>query len=405
MRKNVELLKNPVENKTDLIVSEKLIREKLKLIVKLFDEVYDLLTDEATIEREMEYCFEFERKVNKHLQEICEQCEKQNVKQNVMVHKDKPHELGADIKLPKMTIKKYNGDPLNWKQFIDSFTCAVDKKENLSNVEKMTYLVNLCEGEAEKTIGGLSISNENYGVAMDLLRERFGDQQILISANMNRLLNLEQSSGFVDIKEIRTLYDTIEIQVRSLRSIGLDEKNYGPMLVPIMSKLPHDFKLVLTRQFGKNPWEVTGILEALKLELEAREKVALTDSNIAETNSSSFLVNNAKKKIQFSCIFCGMSNHKSYQCQNISKPAARKDFLFKERRCFLCLKKGHQVINCNSTKSCFKCKEKHHSSICQGIKTNKRDNEKKEENCLQIFQMEFPPCFYKLQKQTLQNMH
>jgi len=70
---------------------------------------------------------------------------------------------------------------------------------------------------------------------------------------MNKLLNLKTSSNFVDIKEIRSLYNDIKLQVRSLRGIGLEEKRYGPMLAPmIMSKLPQEIKLILTRKFGKN---------------------------------------------------------------------------------------------------------------------------------------------------------
>ena len=37
----------------------------------------------------------------------------------------------------------------------------------------------------------LNLSNENYTSARELLSKRFGDKQSLISAHMDRLLNLE----------------------------------------------------------------------------------------------------------------------------------------------------------------------------------------------------------------------
>jgi len=89
----------------------------------------------------------------------------------------------------------------------------------MTNVEKMTYLTSLLEGEAESCIEGITLSNENYDVALKMLQERFGDEQILISAHMNKLLNLETTSNFIDIKELRSLYNNIEIQVRNLRGI------------------------------------------------------------------------------------------------------------------------------------------------------------------------------------------
>ena len=225
----------------------------------------------------------------------------------------------SEMKLPKLTMKKFNGDPLKYKSFIDSFNCAIHQNNDLSEIEKMTYLLNLVEGDAEQAIKGLQLSNENYKSALNLLQERFGDDQIIVSAHMNKLLNLESSSEFIDVKEVRNLYDTIEIQVRSLCSIGLEEKSYGPMLVPIiMSKLPQEIKLILTRQFGKNQWEVTKILQALKNEIQAREKVLLTTS--AEEDSTNLLSNysnkfsSSHKQFQPCCVFCNRKNYKSYQC-------------------------------------------------------------------------------------------
>ena len=43
------------------------------------------------------------------------------------------------IKLPKMKIKQFSGDPSEWVSFFDSFEAAVDSNENLAKVDKMNY--------------------------------------------------------------------------------------------------------------------------------------------------------------------------------------------------------------------------------------------------------------------------
>ena len=49
------------------------------------------------------------------------------------------------------------------------------------------------------------------------------------------------------------------------------------MLIPVlMSKLPHELKLLIKMQFGKGVWDVKIILESLKSEIETREKLKLT---------------------------------------------------------------------------------------------------------------------------------
>ena len=50
------------------------------------------------------------------------------------------------------------------------------------------------------------------------------------------------------------------------------------------------------------------------------------------------------------------------KCRVVSDHEARKQVLRKERRCFTCLKVGHQSKDCS--KSCYHCKQSHHSAIC-----------------------------------------
>ena len=47
------------------------------------------------------------------------------------------------VKLPKIEIRKFYGDPLEWKSIYDSFKSAVDENIRLTKVEKMNYLINL----------------------------------------------------------------------------------------------------------------------------------------------------------------------------------------------------------------------------------------------------------------------
>lgn len=44
------------------------------------------------------------------------------------------------INLPKINIKSFGGDPLQWLTFWDSFSAAIDKNHGLSDIEKMNYL-------------------------------------------------------------------------------------------------------------------------------------------------------------------------------------------------------------------------------------------------------------------------
>ncbi|XP_066926364.1 uncharacterized protein [Clytia hemisphaerica] len=370
--------KDAKSNKNALETTCKVLNKKLQIIIEITDNIVDELDDEEQMGIQYEKCSKVERRVESLILAVKSELSKENPKIAVSdssVTSTREKQRKADIRLPKLSLKPYDGDPLKWKTFFDTFDCAVHQRDDMTNVEKMTYLTSLLEGEAESCIQGITLSNENYDIALKMLKERFGDEQIIISAHMNKLLNLETTSNFIDIKELRMLYNNIEIQIRNLRGIGLEEKRYGPMLAPvIMSKLPQEIKLLLTRKFGKDVWAIDKLLEALQQEVEAREKVLLTENEGVENYEnlmSTGRPTDSKRRQPFRtfpCVYCGNASHKAYQCSKISKPESRKDFLIKQKRCFKCLKIGHDSKSCRSMRSCYHCRKNHHSSICKTFK-------------------------------------
>ena len=50
----------------------------------------------------------------------------------------------------------------------------------------------------------------------------------------------------------------------------IEAKNFGPLLIPVvLSKIPDEIKLIISRKFGKDVWNAEMILEILETELQA----------------------------------------------------------------------------------------------------------------------------------------
>ena len=89
-----------------------------------------------------------------------------------------------------------------------------------------------------KQLQGLPLTNENYTGAWQLIDERYGNEQLIISCHMNNLIKLDPIIQ-PSVKEMQKLQDTIESNVRALRSLGIIYEHFGPLLVPIiLEKLP-----------------------------------------------------------------------------------------------------------------------------------------------------------------------
>ena len=67
----------------------------------------------------------------------------------------------------------------------------------------------------------MPITNANYKKTLELLRNRFGNPQKIISAHMNEFLNLKRIASDRHVKAIRLFYYDIENHVRSLDGLGI----------------------------------------------------------------------------------------------------------------------------------------------------------------------------------------
>ena len=166
-----------------------------------------------------------------------------------------PH--AAKVRLPKITMNKYNGDMTKWTAFWDSFDSSIHQNPDISDVDKFNYLNSLLEGAAADAVSGLKLTAANYTEAVEILKRRFGRKQQIIAAHMDVLLNLEAVSSQFNLKGIRHLHSLIETQVRSLKSLGVTPESYGTLLSSVLlNKLPQELRLIVSRKTADNEWDL-----------------------------------------------------------------------------------------------------------------------------------------------------
>ncbi|XP_045157294.2 uncharacterized protein LOC123523709 [Mercenaria mercenaria] len=87
-------------------------------------------------------------------------------------------------KLPKLTLPIFTGNILEWQTFWDSFESSIHNNESLSDVQKFSYLRSLLSDDAARVIEGFQLTHSNYMQAIELLRERFGQEHKIVNAYM-----------------------------------------------------------------------------------------------------------------------------------------------------------------------------------------------------------------------------
>ena len=98
--------------------------------------------------------------------------------------------LGLKEKLPKISLKRFHGDPMLLSPFWDSFVSGVDENHALSDVDKFNYLKTLVEGTAAGAICGLPLTGDNYEAAKNILKKRFWRFGFITHVYMESLVNI-----------------------------------------------------------------------------------------------------------------------------------------------------------------------------------------------------------------------
>ncbi|GFV47636.1 carbonic anhydrase 2 [Trichonephila clavipes] len=189
------------------------------------------------------------------------------------------------IKVPKYHITRFYGDDASkWLTFWNSFETAVHNNESLNKVDKFNYLKAHLGGSALNTVEGFPISAKPYDEAVELLKNRFANPEILIQANMNKILSLQPLKNSNDLRSFRKFVDNCNVQLRSLNSLGVPSANYGKILCPMLLKLiPSDLVLDYHKLQQKDSGsDIQQLLSFLTQSLTAREQTYTTNKSSFE---------------------------------------------------------------------------------------------------------------------------
>ena len=311
----------------------------------------------------------------------------------------KPSERVPSVKLPKLDLKCFSGDRMKWYEFWDTFECTVHSNSKLTNIEKFSYLQSKLVGEAKNAISGLSLCNDNYKVAIELLKERFGRKQDIIDIHYREMMTIDPPNNKTE--SLRRFLDVMEKHLRSLEVMG-ENINQHMFISMIKSKLPQDVLLQMEVQKGTSTeWTVDRLRERLRAYIVAREHTeqeskqeqkkpwSQKPSNSAgyrhditlkpqfrqfqyntrpkQPISTESLVSGEKitnaYADKYKCRYCA-NRHWSDECTKHKTIAERKKIL--KDSCYKCLKTGHRSNECRANKLCVHCGErnKHHRSLC-----------------------------------------
>ena len=228
------------------------------------------------------------------------------------------------VKLPKLEVRHFNGKVQEWQEFWDCHESSIHLNQNLSSINKFSYLRGLLGGAPTTTIAGLALTTANYGVAIDLLRGRFGKRIAIKRTHDNELLNIAPVFNARDTAGLHRLTDKIKIH--------------------------HRMKLQKTRGKNYTEWKMEDLLKELLRKLELRDEhcrmskseggqYTRIDKDKKRKEVERNTANALLAKINYFFAYC-KGGHAHQDCTTLKLVEKRRQ-LRKYSRCFICVRQGH----------------------------------------------------------------
>ena len=291
----------------------------------------------------------------------------------------------SQLKLPKLVLPKFSGDPTTWNAFWDMISAHIHNNEELSSITKFSYLVGCLEREAANTVKGLSLSDANYDTALEILKTRFGRKELIIHDHIKALLHLQhlklephKSSEYVS-------------ELWKFRDDVLGHVKVEVILTPIiLTRLPVELQREWARGGEGHEGDLKWLLRFLEHEIGRLERAEKYQEDspkmedrpakkhkesypsaaalyVSEVSGATAVGGGTDAEEEYStsqrimvCDFCSQGNHKSENCNDILRVQFndRREYIKGLGNC-----KSHIAIGCRQ--HCSYCRGKHHVILCR----------------------------------------
>lgn len=309
---------------------------------------------------------------------------------DMLKHEDDSHSINSHyqfdgIKLPDISLPKFNGKFEDWLEFRDIYKSLIHENKRLNNMQKFHYLRGALEGTAAASISKIKYTENNYEVAWATITNRFDNNKKLIYEHIKAIFSVETISK-PSSEKLQSLADDICKHLGSIEQLGQNTDNWDPLLIFWLSnKLDSVSSIEWDRETkDKDLPTIDQFLTFLQRRanfIDTQEAKVNLNINCQE-NRNNKIINQFKQKRtgnikslistnSTTCSYC-KGEHAIYACEeflNLSVPQKR-DFVRKANLCFNCLRPGHSTKRCKLG-PCRECKSWHNTLLHESLKNNK----------------------------------
>lgn len=280
-----EVIKSPKPDVDDIDIYLEQLEEKYKILRTIDDKYLELLQKRGCSEDEFDKEYEASHDYYDKYTTLKVKSKKLKTKlTTASISNDESliQMPTTNQKLPEIELIKFDGDPRNWLSFWTRFS-KIHEDKRIDVRDKFHYLLQstIPDSVPRRIVESFPATEVNYEKAVDYLKQRFGNENVLIQVYIRELLKLVITDKTKI--DLLTLYDRLQTQLRALESLGLTQDKFECILFPLVeSALPPDLIKVWERQrsmtvetpAGKSDLDL--LIDFVKNEVETEFRINIT---------------------------------------------------------------------------------------------------------------------------------
>ena len=125
------------------------------------------------------------------------------------------------MKLERLKLAVFSGDYREWKSWYEAFVLNVHENTKYNAQAKFSHLKKALAGEALQKVSHLTVTSENYKVALNILVGEYNNPQLTVAAYRRELEELEPATEC--FKDQYAKFDVISSVLANIQTLKTEE--------------------------------------------------------------------------------------------------------------------------------------------------------------------------------------
>ncbi|XP_058816978.1 uncharacterized protein LOC131680277 [Topomyia yanbarensis] len=269
------------------------------------------------------------------------------------------------VKLPDIRLPSFSGKIREWVTVRDTFRSLIDNNNQLTDVDKFTYLRSSLSGDALQEVSSLELSADNYSVAWKALVRRYENKKLIMKAHLDALFSLEtlKKESYDGINQLIGEFDK---NLQMLEKIGENTAGWSTLLAYMLCSRLDSATLHLweTHHGSTEVPPYDKVIEFLRNHCSVLQSISTSRPSVPDHRPTKTSFCHTTARLPGRCPFCSESWHTAFHCMKFQrmKVPERSEAVNKNMLCRNCLSSGHYARSCDKG-VCHHCRQKHHSML------------------------------------------